>query len=232
MDRTLTTINSEGTNGTTANGQQKMFRKNGNTNPTTTRTQTCQNVHQTCAQLTRVHWMICTETCRRHMNPTPANWLEWLVTGSEATRNVKIDASECKSKWWNSRMFHAHGTCKLKVRPHLHTHTNEAGRGEEYANICLDCNTRQNVVVCRASEWFSFKYRLQADSIDSASDRTEAVFLSSVTHLHCYACHASACLTRVFVLMWMRLNATLEGWWNGRIHSPDHVNGILQKGSK
>ncbi len=40
----------------------------------------------------------------------------------------------------------------VKVRPHLHANTNEAGRGEAYANICLDCNTRQNVVVCRVSE--------------------------------------------------------------------------------
>ncbi len=60
------------------------------------------------------------------------------------------------------------------VRPHLHANTNEAGRDETYANICLDCNTRQNVVVRRASEWFSLKYRLQADSVGSASDRTEA----------------------------------------------------------
>ncbi len=43
------------------------------------------------------------------------------------------------------------------------------------------------------------------DSVRSASDQTEAVFLSSVTHLHCYTCFASACLARVFVLMWMWL---------------------------
>ncbi len=94
------------------------------------------------------------------------------------------------------------------MRPHLHT--NEAGWGGAYANIRFDCNTRQNVVVCRASEWFSLKYRLQADSVHLASDRTEAVFLSSVTHLHCYACLASACLARVFVLMWTRLNVSLK----------------------
>ncbi len=41
--------------------------------------------------------------------------------------------------------------------------------------------------------------------VHSASDRTEAVFLSSVTRLHCYTCLASACLARIFVLMWMRL---------------------------
>ncbi len=93
----------------------------------------------------------------------------------------------------------------LKVRPHLHGNTNKAGWGEAYTNICLDCNTRQNVVIHRASEWFSLKYRLQADSVRSASDWTEAVFLSSVTRLHCYACLASACLVRVFVLMWTQL---------------------------
>ncbi len=93
----------------------------------------------------------------------------------------------------------------VKVLPHLHANTNEAGWDEAYANICLDCYMRQNVVVCRASEWFSLKYRLQVDSVRSASDRTKAVFLSSVTHLHCYACLVSACLARIFVLMWMRL---------------------------
>ncbi len=93
----------------------------------------------------------------------------------------------------------------FKVRPHLHANTNEAGRGEAYANIYLDCNTRQNVVICRGSEWFSLKYQLQVDSVRSASDQTEAVFLSSTTRLHCYTCLASACLERVFVLMWTRL---------------------------
>ncbi len=102
----------------------------------------------------------------------------------------------------------------LKVRPHLHANTNEAGWGEAYANICLDCNTRQNVVIRRASEWFSLKYRLQADSVRSASDRTEAVFLALVTHLRCYACLALACLARIFVVMWMRLKGVfmLEQW--------------------
>ncbi len=97
--------------------------------------------------------------------------------------------------------------CKpsLKMRPHLHANTNEAGRGEVFANICIDCNTRQNVVVCRANEWFSLKYRLQVDSVRSASDRIEAVFLSPVTRLHCCACLASAWLGRVFVLMWTGL---------------------------
>ncbi len=47
---------------------------------------------------------------------------------------------------------------------------------------------------------FSFKYRLQAESVCLASDQTEAVFLSSVTHLHCYTCLALACLAHVFVL--------------------------------
>ncbi len=93
-------------------------------------------------------------------------------------------------------------TVTVKVRPHLHANANEASRGEAYANICLDCYTRQNVVICRASEWFSLKYRLQADSVRSASDQTEAVFLSSVTRLHCYAC-----LARIFVLMWMHINS-------------------------
>ncbi len=51
----------------------------------------------------------------------------------------------------------------------------------------------------------SLKYRLQADSVRSASDWMEAVFLSSFTRLHCYVYLASACLTRVFVLMWMQL---------------------------
>ncbi len=94
----------------------------------------------------------------------------------------------------------------LKARPHLHANTNEAGRGEAYANICLNCTTRQNVVVRWASEWFSLKYRLQADSVRSVSDRTEGVFLSSVTRLHYYTCLASACLARVFVPMWTRPN--------------------------
>ncbi len=40
-----------------------------------------------------------------------------------------------------------------------------------------------------------------------AADQTEAVFLSSVTRLHCYACLVSACLVRIFVLMRMRLFA-------------------------
>ncbi len=101
----------------------------------------------------------------------------------------------------------------LKVRPHLHTNTNEAGQGEAYANICFDCNKRQNVVIRRASEWFSLKYRLQADNVRSASDRTEAVFLSSVTRPHCYACLASACLARVFVLMWTWLKIVFQIVW-------------------
>ncbi len=96
-------------------------------------------------------------------------------------------------------------TTSPNVRPHLHTNTNKAGWGEAYANICLDCNTRQNVVVHRGSEWFSLKYRLQADSVRLASDWTEAVFLSLVTRLHRYACLASARLTHIFVLMWTRL---------------------------
>ncbi len=96
----------------------------------------------------------------------------------------------------------------LKVRPHLQANTNEAGWGKAYTNICLDCNTRQNAVICQASEWFYLKYRIQADSVRSASDRTETVFFSSVTHLHCYACLASACLAHVFVLMRMRLYAS------------------------
>ncbi len=71
--------------------------------------------------------------------------------------------------------------CIIKVRRHLHANTNEAGRGEAYVNICLDCNTRQNVVIHGASEWFSLKC------------------------LHCYTCFALACLAHVFVLMWTRL---------------------------
>ncbi len=110
------------------------------------------------------------------------------------------------------------GSVSLKVRPHLHTNTNEA-----YANICLDCNTMQNVVFCRASEWFSLKYQLQADSIRSASDRAEAVFLSSVTRLHCYACLALACLVRVFVLMWTRLNISS----NVRGEAKGYVSGAV-----
>ncbi len=51
----------------------------------------------------------------------------------------------------------------------------------------------------------SLKYRLQADSVCLASDQTEAVFLSLVTHLHCYVCLASACLARIFVLKWTQL---------------------------
>ncbi len=39
-----------------------------------------------------------------------------------------------------------------------------------------------------------------------AADRTEAVFLSLVTRLHCYICLASGCLARVFVLMWTQFN--------------------------
>ncbi len=115
---------------------------------------------------------------------------------------------------------------RVKVRPHLHANTNDTDRGEADANICLDCNTMQNVVVCGASEWFSLKYKLQADSVCSASDRTEAVFLSSVTRLHCYECLASACVTRVFVSMWMQLNASttshtrnavLLRWWEHEV---------------
>ncbi len=90
----------------------------------------------------------------------------------------------------------------VKVRPHLHVNTNETGWGEAYANICFDCNMRQNVVIYGASEWFSLKYRLQPDSVRSASDQTEAVFLSSVTRLHYYAYLASACLAHIFDLMW------------------------------
>ncbi len=98
----------------------------------------------------------------------------------------------------------------VKMRPHLHANTNEAGRGEAYTNICLDCNTRQNVVIRQASEWFSLKYRLQVDRVCSASDRTEAVFLSLVTRLHCYAHLASVFLMCIFVLMWTRLYKNLE----------------------
>ncbi len=59
-----------------------------------------------------------------------------------------------------------------------------------------------------------FEYRLQADSVRSASDLTEAVFLSSVTRLHCYARLASVYLTRIFVLMWTRLNKLTFTHWN------------------
>ncbi len=72
---------------------------------------------------------------------------------------------------------------RLKVRPHLHANTNEAGRGEAYANICLDCNTRQNVVICRVSEWFSLKYRLPMDSVRSVSDQQRQF---SSPRLHVY----------------------------------------------
>ncbi len=43
-------------------------------------------------------------------------------------------------------------------------------------------------------------------NVVEALDQTEAVFLSSITRLHCYACLASACLSLVFVLMWTQLN--------------------------
>ncbi len=70
---------------------------------------------------------------------------------------------------------------------------------------------------CRSpSQWMILlKYRLQADSVRSASDRAEPVFLSSVTHLHCYACLALACLAHVFVLMWTRLNMCIPHVENG-----------------
>ncbi len=112
-----------------------------------------------------------------------------------------------KDRWWcGGRQLEADSEeIILKVRPHLPANTNEAGRGEAYSNICLDYNMMQNVVVRRASEWFSLKYQLQADNVRSASDQTEAVFLSLVTRLHCCACLVSACLARIFVLMWTRL---------------------------
>ncbi len=69
-------------------------------------------------------------------------------------------------------------------------------------------------VVGRASEWFSLKYGLQTDSVCLASDQTEAVFLSSVTHLHCYAYLSSACLAHVFVLMWTRLYTISPLYWS------------------
>ncbi len=78
----------------------------------------------------------------------------------------------------------------FKVCPHLHANTNEAGRGEAYANRCLDCNMRQNVVVRRASEWFSLKYWFQADSVHSTSDRTQRQFSSPWLHVY-IATHAS-----------------------------------------
>ncbi len=105
-------------------------------------------------------------------------------------------------------------------------------RHAEARHTCLDCNTRQNVVR-RASEWFSLKYRLQADSVCSASDRTEPVFFSSVTRLHCYACLASACLAHIFVLMWMQLYTYVGGWEEGMSYQlrtaqmSSHVRTVL-----
>ncbi len=64
---------------------------------------------------------------------------------------------------------------------------------------------RRPLTACLRMKLF-LKYRLQADSVCSASDQTEAVFLSSVTRLHCYVCLASACLVRVFVLMYTQHN--------------------------
>ncbi len=83
---------------------------------------------------------------------------------------------------------------------------------------------------CRSlSQWMILlKYRLQADSVCSAWDRTEAVFLSSITRLHCYACLASACLTRVFVLMRMRLMSPgLYGWrFNPKMTPLSHSSAL------
>ncbi len=88
-------------------------------------------------------------------------------------------------------------------------------RGEAYATYALTATDsrseyargklkRRPLTVCLRMK-LSLKYRLQADSVRSASDRMEAVFLSSVTLLHCYVCLASACLVCVFVLMWTQL---------------------------
>ncbi len=43
-----------------------------------------------------------------------------------------------------------------------------------------------------------FELPIPADGVRSASDQTEAVFLSLVTRLHCYTCLVSVCLARVF----------------------------------
>ncbi len=67
---------------------------------------------------------------------------------------------------------------------------------------------RRPLTVCLRMK-LSLKYQLQVDSVHSASDRMEAVFLSSVMRLHCYVCLASACLARIFVLMWTQLYISL-----------------------
>ncbi len=129
----------------------------------------------------------------------------YMNVGSHSTWTSVHILYECQftfsmNVWhWKSKEQKCYGA---SISAHEHK---RGSQGEAYANICLDCNTRQNVVVCRATECFSLKYQLQADSVCLASDWTEAVFLSLVTHLHCYACLALACLAHVFVLMWTRL---------------------------
>ncbi len=88
----------------------------------------------------------------------------------------------------------------------------EARHTQTYALIANDSRSdyargkleRRPLTVCLRMK-LSLKYRLQAVSVRSASDRMEAVFLPSVTRLYCYVCLASACLARIFVLMWMQL---------------------------
>ncbi len=92
----------------------------------------------------------------------------------------------------------------------------EARHMRTYALIATDsCSKyvrgklkRRPLTVCLQTK-LSLKYRLQADSVRSASERTKAVFLSSVTRLHGYICLALAYLAHVFVLMWTQLNTLL-----------------------
>ncbi len=148
-----------------------------------------------------------TQTRHARLRGTPTNTKKWFVWHSPTwkytwyCKHILLWSTNSKQIAFGCLQYVHH----IKVRPHLHANTNEAGQGEACATRCHDCKTRQNVVVHRASEWFTLKYWLQADSVHLASDRTDAVFLSSVTRLHCYACLASACLAHVFVLMWMRL---------------------------
>ncbi len=127
-------------------------------------------------------------------------------------KNQKIDHRKMK----RSIISCVHISTKTRTRQA------EARYTRTYAFIASDSRIeyargklkRRPITVCLRMK-LSLKYRLQADSVRSASDRTEAVFLSSVTRLHCYVCLASACLMHVFVLMWTQLYM-IENLWSDR----------------
>ncbi len=117
----------------------------------------------------------------------------------------------------------AHRGCLTAPRLHFASSVFPALR---CVHICMRTQTRQAearhmqtyALIAIRGKMLSFAEPVN-DSLWSTDSRRiafvrpqteEAVFLSSVTRLHCYTCLASACLARIFVLMWTWLYTCAE----------------------